>query len=242
VGDEDKLADWLAAEVCPAELNRDRLRVALLARCRRERIEPPGPSRVERILGAAEALAERRFTARTAGRLTLDMDTHLDLGPPAASQSPATTPPASPWCAQPSRSRRAQTAYHVFFSRGIILGCMDERHRDGGTWTLLTGHGHVLVEIARNAQARIRDIAAAAGLAERTVQAIIADLEAAGHLTRSPGRPPRRLYRPPPPPVPAPRPGRAAHRPVPRAAGDAAGPQAEAPPPAVGPSASAGVS
>jgi len=70
VGDEDKLADWLAAEVCPAELNRDRLRVALLARCRRERIEPPGPSRVERILGAAEALAERRFTARTAGRLT----------------------------------------------------------------------------------------------------------------------------------------------------------------------------
>jgi MarR family len=62
---------------------------------------------------------------------------------------------------------------------------MDERHRDGGTWTLLTGHGHVLVEIARNAQARIRDIAAAAGLAERTVQAIVADLEAAGYLTRS---------------------------------------------------------
>jgi Domain of unknown function (DUF4158) len=70
VGDEDKLADWLAAEVCPVELNRDRLRLALLARCRRERIEPPGPSRVERVLGAAEALSERRFTARTAGRLT----------------------------------------------------------------------------------------------------------------------------------------------------------------------------
>jgi hypothetical protein len=30
------------------------------------------------------------------GRFELDMDTHLDLGPPAASQSPATTPPASP--------------------------------------------------------------------------------------------------------------------------------------------------
>jgi hypothetical protein len=29
VGDEDKLADWLAAEVCTAELNRDRLRAAL---------------------------------------------------------------------------------------------------------------------------------------------------------------------------------------------------------------------
>ena len=54
-----------------------------------------------------------------------------------------------------------------------------------GSWTLLTGHGHVLVEIARNPQARIRDIAAAAGITERTAQAIVADLEAAGYLTRT---------------------------------------------------------
>ncbi len=54
-----------------------------------------------------------------------------------------------------------------------------------GTWTLLTGHGHVLVEIARNPQARIKDISAAAGLTERTVQTIVADLEAAGYLTRT---------------------------------------------------------
>ena len=53
-----------------------------------------------------------------------------------------------------------------------------------GCWTLLTGHGHVLVEIARNPEARMRDISAAVGLTERTVQAIIADLEAAGYLTR----------------------------------------------------------
>jgi DNA-binding MarR family transcriptional regulator len=55
----------------------------------------------------------------------------------------------------------------------------------GGNWTLLTGHGHVLVEIARNPEARIRDISAAAGLTERAVQAIVADLEAAGYLTRT---------------------------------------------------------
>ena len=60
----------------------------------------------------------------------------------------------------------------------------DPGERDG-SWTLLTGHGHVLVEIARNPGARIRDISAAAGLTERTVQAIVSDLEAAGYLTRT---------------------------------------------------------
>jgi hypothetical protein len=52
-----------------------------------------------------------------------------------------------------------------------------------GSWTLLTGHG--LVEIARNPQARMRDISAAAGITERTAQAIVADLEAAGYITRT---------------------------------------------------------
>ena len=55
----------------------------------------------------------------------------------------------------------------------------------GGSWTLLTGHGHVLVEIARNPDARIRDISPVVGLTERTVQSIVADLEAAGYLTRT---------------------------------------------------------
>jgi hypothetical protein len=57
--------------------------------------------------------------------------------------------------------------------------------QSGGSWTLLTGHGHVLVEIARSPTARIRDIAAVVGLTERTVQVIVADLEAAGYLTRT---------------------------------------------------------
>lgn len=55
----------------------------------------------------------------------------------------------------------------------------------GRSWTLLTGHGHVLVEIARNPDARIRDISLLVDLTERTVQAIVADLEAAGYLTRT---------------------------------------------------------
>jgi len=62
---------------------------------------------------------------------------------------------------------------------------MNDPGENGGTWTLLTGHGHVLVEIARDPEARIRDISTAVGLTERTVQAIVADLEAAGYLTRT---------------------------------------------------------
>jgi|SRR5579859_1530462 len=54
-----------------------------------------------------------------------------------------------------------------------------------GSWTLLTGHGHVLVEIARNPEARIRDISAAAGITERTAQAIVSDLESAGYIVRT---------------------------------------------------------
>lgn len=62
------------------------------------------------------------------------------------------------------------------------MGVPDDR---SGAWTLLTGHGHVLVEIARSPKARMRDIAEVVGLTERTVQAIVADLEAAGYLTRT---------------------------------------------------------
>ena len=56
---------------------------------------------------------------------------------------------------------------------------------DRARWTLLTSHGHVLLEIARHPEARIRDISHSAGITERTTSAIIADLEAAGYLTRT---------------------------------------------------------
>jgi hypothetical protein len=62
---------------------------------------------------------------------------------------------------------------------------MSEPDDRDGSWTLLTGHGHVLVEIARNPAARLRDLSAAAGLTERTVQAIVTDLESSGYITRT---------------------------------------------------------
>jgi MarR family protein len=68
---------------------------------------------------------------------------------------------------------------------GIYSVDMSAPDKRGGSWTLLTGHGHVLVEIARNPTARIRDISAAADITERTAQAIVSDLEAAGYITRT---------------------------------------------------------
>jgi len=57
--------------------------------------------------------------------------------------------------------------------------------RDGKTWTFLTNHARVLIHIARNPQARIRDIAAAVGITERATQVILNDLEEADYLTRT---------------------------------------------------------
>ncbi|MGA5298333.1 helix-turn-helix transcriptional regulator [Nucisporomicrobium flavum] len=51
-------------------------------------------------------------------------------------------------------------------------------------WTFLTNHAHVLLAIAREPTARLRDVAEAVGITERAAQAIVADLEAADYLTR----------------------------------------------------------
>jgi predicted transcriptional regulator len=51
-------------------------------------------------------------------------------------------------------------------------------------WTFLTHHARVLLEIARDPQARMRDIADGIGITERTVQGIVTDLHQAGYLTR----------------------------------------------------------
>ncbi|KJY28982.1 MULTISPECIES: helix-turn-helix transcriptional regulator [unclassified Streptomyces] len=52
------------------------------------------------------------------------------------------------------------------------------------SWTFLTSHAHVLLALARNPGARLRDVAATCVLTERTVQSIVVDLEADGYLTR----------------------------------------------------------
>jgi predicted transcriptional regulator of viral defense system len=53
------------------------------------------------------------------------------------------------------------------------------------TWTFLTNHARLLIMIARDPKIRLRDLAAASGVTERTAQAIVADLEEGGYLTRT---------------------------------------------------------
>ncbi|MEU9107395.1 helix-turn-helix domain-containing protein [Streptomyces xanthophaeus] len=51
-------------------------------------------------------------------------------------------------------------------------------------WTFLTSHARVLLTLAHNPAARLRDVAETCMLTERSVQAIVADLEQEGYLTR----------------------------------------------------------
>jgi DNA-binding transcriptional ArsR family regulator len=51
------------------------------------------------------------------------------------------------------------------------------------TWTFLSNHAHVLLCIAEDPEARMRDLAERVGITERAVQRIIDDLAAGGYLT-----------------------------------------------------------
>lgn len=51
-------------------------------------------------------------------------------------------------------------------------------------WTFLSNHAHVLVCLALNPHARLRDVAAEVGITERAVQGIVGDLQHAGVILR----------------------------------------------------------
>lgn len=53
-----------------------------------------------------------------------------------------------------------------------------------GEWTFMSNHGHVLVCLARDPDARMRDVAEAVGITERAVQLIVRDLVAQGYLRK----------------------------------------------------------
>jgi DNA-binding IclR family transcriptional regulator len=52
-------------------------------------------------------------------------------------------------------------------------------------WGFLTNHGQVLLCIARDPDARLRDISAELGITERTAYGIVTDLSDAGYIVKS---------------------------------------------------------
>jgi DNA-binding MarR family transcriptional regulator len=52
-------------------------------------------------------------------------------------------------------------------------------------WTFLTNHSHVLLCLARDPEISVRQVSLQVGITERSVQRIVAELEAAGYLERN---------------------------------------------------------
>jgi len=50
-------------------------------------------------------------------------------------------------------------------------------------WTLFSNHGHVLICLARDPEARLRDVAVDVGITERAVQKIVRDLQDGGMVS-----------------------------------------------------------
>jgi predicted ArsR family transcriptional regulator len=62
---------------------------------------------------------------------------------------------------------------------------MSERSHRGRPWTFLTNHGHVLLAVVADPDARVDDIAERVGITPRAALAILRDLEESGYLVRS---------------------------------------------------------
>ncbi|WP_369253229.1 helix-turn-helix transcriptional regulator [Geodermatophilus amargosae] len=55
---------------------------------------------------------------------------------------------------------------------------------DRPSWTFLTNHGHVLLAVAADPDARVADVAARVGITQRAALGILRDLEDSGYLVR----------------------------------------------------------
>ncbi|MCU1373491.1 MAG: putative transcriptional regulator [Actinomycetia bacterium] len=53
-----------------------------------------------------------------------------------------------------------------------------------GDWSFLTNHARAILFVAGHPDARLRDLAAALGVTERTAYGVVADLAAAGYVVK----------------------------------------------------------
>ena len=69
---------------------------------------------------------------------------------------------------------------------GVALPASPPRDaaREHAPWTFLSNHAHVLISLADDPEARMRDVATRVGITERAVQRIVTELEEGGYLER----------------------------------------------------------
>jgi hypothetical protein len=70
VTDAEQLTAWLAEHVAERERRPEQVRNELLVRCRSERVEPPAPARIERVVRSALRVSEEALSSRVTARLS----------------------------------------------------------------------------------------------------------------------------------------------------------------------------
>ncbi len=78
VDDSEQLVDWLRREVFPVDHKSEHLQQAALDWCRRNRMEPPAPSRLERILRSALKAYENDFFIESSHKIPSECRVALD--------------------------------------------------------------------------------------------------------------------------------------------------------------------
>ena len=63
------------------------------------------------------------------------------------------------------------------YSQGMTM------EKNQATWTFLSNHGHILVHINRNPDSKVKEIAEAVGITERSALSILSDLETGGYIS-----------------------------------------------------------
>jgi Domain of unknown function (DUF4158) len=78
LADQDAAVDWLVEQVTTADQRHDQVRVELLGWLRSERVEPPTPGRVDRVVRSAVDRGERRLIDRICLRLPAETRERLN--------------------------------------------------------------------------------------------------------------------------------------------------------------------
>ena len=109
----------------------------------------------------------------------------------AAKSALAGSSSAAPWGPEPiCRPGRSQGALRAHQTDEVITwpptnpNSRSIIHMNGGQWTFLSNHGHVLVSLARDPDTRTRDVAEVVGITERAVQQIVHDLVEHGYVEK----------------------------------------------------------